>query len=450
MTEDYKLDRISSLPIRKQSKYIPSEYISELKTCNMNARCFDMDGLLCDYFNKNRYRLFGLYGISTRNKELQISKNWYTTTCYLSGKINIMLFAMLCVFYNNIGDEYDLGDKTEFIEQWTMIEYLLWELLTTNSLEFRSEPPSFEFMGQTTSQTLSDMLDSNAKELMRPITSVSKAESIYAVSLVPSTIHSPYSQVISLLKNAYDKLPCKCIDMTIALAGIKSPSGGIIHWFCFELYKDELYITSSWADGDACIQSTMHREKIDEITFNEMVNNLNNIEDDNLPDVLERYFFSNPIDARGNVIDPKEYILRTFDTSQYRFNGSFEIVIYHNYLDNVIQLTQYLYDESIRNESFQHRIRSNIELYKSGLYLPIGMEPFKILIGKLFNKIKSSCNKQDDSIIQKRGSSTRRRISVVKTRRNVKYKKRKSLKNPSNTYGGRKHYKKIKSKKIRR
>ena len=191
--------------------------------------------------------------------------------------------------------------------------------------------------------------------------------------------------------------------MTMTLAGIKSLTGGIIHWFCFELYNGELYISSSWADGDEYIQSTIQKRRVDEVAFNTIVASLytgTNIED--TITTLQEYFFLNPIDNTGKPVDPTQYLMGPF--GRPGMTGPFEIVVYETYLNNVIELAQYLYSESKTNEEFQKSITSMTKVYRSGIYLPAGMEKFKILVDELIRKINSSCNSRVVNV-KKRGRS---------------------------------------------
>jgi len=442
LNDDVRPEEYVSLLSRQCSYAIPETEI-EMDTYYRDIQSISLQELLDEYFLKYRYRLFGLYKMTTRYQDEISEKLWYTTTCYLSGKINIMLFAMLCVFYKNKPGDYYLGSRTEFINRWTMVEYSLWELLTTNSINFRSSPASLTHFGQSSSQTLSEFLPEDIKGLMTTITSVSKASDRYATSLYsPSDIHTPYNKIVEILRLSYEQLPCKCMNMSIALAGIKSPTGGIIHWFCFELYNGELYISSSWADGDECIQSTIQKRRVDEDAFNNIVTSLytgTNIED--TISTLQEYFFLNPVDNTGKHVNPTKYLMGTF--GRPGMSGPFEIVVYETYLNNVIELTQYLYDESKTNEEFQNYITSMTRVYRSGIYLPTGMEKFKILVDELIRKINSSCETRDVNTkkrgrspspqgkrggrrtkkkvkgSKKRHSSKRRRIRI--SRRRVKY-----------------------------
>ena len=388
---------------RQSSYYIPETEIA-MDTYYRSIHSTSLQELLNEYFLKHRYRLFGLYKMTTRHQDDISEKLWYTTTCYLSGKINIMLFAMLCVFYKNTPNEYYRGSRTDFINRWTMVEYSLWELLTTNSINFRSEPSSLKYFGQSSSHSLSEFLPEDIKGLMTTITSVSKASERYATTLYsPDDVHTPYDKIVRMLRMSYEELPCKCINMTMTLAGIKSLTGGIIHWFCFELYNGELYISSSWADGDEYIQSTIQKRRVDEVAFNTIVASLytgTNIED--TITTLQEYFFLNPIDNTGKPVDPTQYLMGTF--GRPGMTGPFEIVVYETYLNNVIELAQYLYSESKTNEEFQKSITSMTKGYRSGIYLPAGMEKFKILVDELIRKINSSCNSRVVNV-KKRGRS---------------------------------------------
>ena len=79
-----------------------------------------------------------------------------------------------------------------------MIEHMMWELLTTNNVNTRSEPPSLEYLGQTSRQSLNDILDGSILPTMVEITSVSNGSSVYSTTL---DIISPYQQVIRLLNS---------------------------------------------------------------------------------------------------------------------------------------------------------------------------------------------------------------------------------------------------------
>ena len=396
-----------------------------LNNFTTELQCLDTRELMNEYFIKQRYRLFGLYNITTRTQAKRFTKNWYTTTCYLSGKINIMLFAMLCVFYTH-KDNYTYGRRTEFITQWTMVENSLWELLITNSLNFRSEPATLAAYGQDPSQSLRSF-EPGIEDMMRPIISVSNGGTLYAETIYPTDggDHSPYNRIIDILRASYDTLNCKCLNMSIALAGIKSETGGVIHWFCFELYNNELFIISSWADGDANIQSTIQRQKIEPTVLNQIVNTLYTHDGvlSIIPE-LQKYFFLNPINSNGITVDPGDYLIDTFEGTEVNMRGKFEIIVYGDYLNKVIELTQYLYDTSITNETFQSKVRSDMSVYQSGIHLPQGMETFKLLIGEVFDRHTPIKTADRQSKI------------VTKSKRQSKYKHSKKI--------GGKHTKRIK------
>ena len=397
------------MALERQSTYVSPENNRELNEYSDLLNNFSKEELLNDYFTESRYRLFGLYGISTRKSDIRISKNWYTTTCYLSGKINIMLFVMLCIFYNHKGI-YIHPHQTEFIVRWSMIEYMMWELLTTNSVNTRSEPPSLAYVGQRAKQPLNNILDESILPTMVEITSVSNGRTDYSTTLDSLSDISPYQQVMRLLNST----KCDSLDMSILLGGIKSPRGGVIHWFCFQLYDNRLYILSTWADGDAGIQSIIQRTEVSEEIFNNIVLGLM----DGSPDIdnLREYFFKNSINEKGESVDPISYLSETFNTP------GFTIIVYGDYTNKVMELGRYLYDKSYENDSFGVFVKNNIQVYTSGHSLPLGMEPFKLFIDRLFSKINTS--PRDDVGIIKPSKSRR---SVKYTRKTGPFKRRTSL-----------------------
>lgn len=409
-----------------------------LNKFSSDLQCLDTSELMNEYFIKQRYRLFGLYNIATRTQTTRLSKNWYTTTCYLSGKINIMLFAMLCVFYTH-KDNYTYGRRTEFITQWAMVENSLWELLITNSLNFRSDPATLAVYGQDPSQSLRSF-EPGIEDMMRPIVSVSNSKTLYAETIYPSDDdgYGPYNRITDILRASYDTMNCKCLNMSIALAGIKSETGGVIHWFCFELYNNELFIISSWADGEANIQSTIQRKKIEPTVLNQIVYAL--YTHDGILSIipeLQNYFFLNPINSDGTPVDPSDYLIDTFEGTGIDMRGKFEIIVYGDYLNKVIELTEYLYDKSMTNETFQSKVRSDMSVYQSGIHLPQGMETFKLLIGEVFERHtpRESIDRQSKKVTRSKrqtkykqskkfGGKSRRRVKrTIKRRKRVSRRK---------------------------
>jgi len=303
-----------------------------------------------------------------------------------------------------------------------MIEHMMWELLTTNNVNTRSEPPSLEYLGQTSRQSLNDILDGSILPTMVEITSVSNGSSVYSTTL---DIISPYQQVIRLLNSK----KCDSLDMSVLLGGIKSPSGGVIHWFCFQLYDNILYILSTWADGDAHIQSIIQRTEVSEETFNNIVLGLM----DGSPNIdnLREYFFKNSINEKGERVDPISYLSETFNTP------GFSIIVYGDYTDKVMELGRYLYDKSENNDSFDGFLQNNIQVYTSGHSLPLGMEPFKLFIDRLFSEINVSSRGNVD------------RIKPSKSRRSVKYTKKKDAIKRRSSIGGSSFKKRRRTKRIK-
>ena len=146
------------------------EYISCMKD-NTTTQLLD------DFILKSRINNILTCRPSRRNTK-SVGVLWYTTTCYLSSKIIILFFTMLRIFSVDIG----VSSKSELTELWLLVEKMMWEIMTTNSTQIMSDPPSLEMVGQTTGDRLGDFImamsnhNNDIRNGLSYITSVSRGE----------------------------------------------------------------------------------------------------------------------------------------------------------------------------------------------------------------------------------------------------------------------------------
>jgi len=359
-----------------------------------------------------------------------IKKLWYTTTCYLSGKIIILFFTMLRLFSVNVR----IQSKSQLTILWLIVEKMMWEIITTNSINYRSTPPSLKMIGQT-NECLGEFIlsktnaenYSNIRNSLFYITSVSRGE------LDRCVIVENMSDILTRDYRISD-VDCGFINSKIPMiAGIsistsmdRTPSG-IIHWFSFVIDKenDKIDIYSSWADGDYPIQSVMTKISVDIDEFNEIIHILNDGTDDddvinNTILLLAKYFFSNPPIGSKDVTS---YLRSVFLNDDVIIPGKFNIIIFPYYYKHCINVSSLLLETSLESPSIRSEMRSVVNISKE-LYFDTNLIKLKLLL--IFLYTKSGCSNSgfylEGDFGVRGGKQTKRRRT--KKRKIIKRKRR--------------------------
>ena len=402
------------------------EKIREYIQCiwgNDTTRLFD------DFILKSRLNRI-LTCRSSRFNTKSVEKLWYTTTCYLSGKIIILFFTMLRLFSVNIG----IKSKSELTILWLIVEKMMWEIITTNSIDYRSDPPSFEMIGQGKESLGEFILSktdaenySNIRNSLLYITSVSRGELDRCV--IVDNIHDILTRDYRI-----SDVDCGFINSKIPIiAGIsvsttedRTPDG-IIHWFSFVIDRENstIDIYSSWADGDYPIQSVMTKISVDIDEFNYMINIFNNGTDDDTVInhtilLITKYFFSNPPIGSKDV---KSYLRSVFLTDDVIIPGKFNIIIFPIYYKHCINISNLILEKSIESPSIKSEMRSVVSTSKE-LYFDTNLIELKLLL--IFLYTKSGCNNSGFYLEGDFGVKGGKRIKMRRTkkRKTIKRKRR--------------------------
>lgn len=371
----------------------------------------------------------------SRNNTKRTEELWYTTTCYLSGKIIILFFTMLRLFSIN----YGTMDKTELTILWLIVEKLMWEILTTNSINHRSDPPSLELLGQIKKQSLIDFInsitpesdpESDIKKEIRNsllyITSVSRGE------LDRCRIINNTSDIFSIDYDIPPDTNCGFINnkipiiagISITTSGDTYPSG-IIHWFSFVIDKENetIDIYSSWADGGYPIQSVMSKIRVDIHDFNEM---LDIFKDGTSVDsainntivTIAKYFFSNPPHGSKDVTS---YLRTQFLTNDAIIAGKFNIIIFPKYYKHCINVSTLLLEKSLVSPKITGEMRTVVDT-SSTLYFDTNLIKLKLLL--IFLYTKSGCSNSGFYLEEVFGVKGGKRIKKKTRRRKTLKRKR--------------------------
>jgi hypothetical protein len=335
---------------------------------------------------------------STRNNTKGTKKLWYTTTCYLSGKIIILFFTMLRLFSINVG----IMSKTEMTILWLIVEKLMWEILTTNSITHGSDPPSLELIDQTKGQSLDAFFHSittpetyrDIRNSLLYITSVSRGE------LDRCIIINNTSEILSRDYRISD-IDCGFINNKIPIiAGISITTlgrdfpSGIIHWFSFVINKENetIDIYSSWADGDYPIQSVMSKIRVDIGDFNKILDifKFGTHDDSDINETIvsiAKYFFSNPPSGSKDVTS---YLRTQFLTDDAIIpGGKFNIIIFPNYYKHCINVSTLLLEKSLISLKIRDEMRTVVNTPPT-IYFDTNLINLKLLL--IFLYTKSGCS----------------------------------------------------------
>jgi hypothetical protein len=366
----------------------------------------------------------------SRNNSKSIEKLWYTTTCYLSGKIIILFFTMLRLFSINV----DIQDKSELTILWLIVEKMMWEIITTNSIDHRSDPPSLEMIGQT-NESLGEFIRSktdpdnsvNIRNSLLYITSVSRGDLDRCVIV---------DNMSDILTRDYRIPPVDCgfvnskipiiAGISISTSTDRTPSG-IIHWFSFVIDRenDKIDIYSSWADGDYPIQSVMTKVSVNIVEFNEIIRIFNvgtndNSDIDNTILLIAKYFFSNPPIESKDVI---AYLRSVFLIDGVIMPGKFNIIIFPYYYKHCINVSNLLLETSLESPSIRNEMSSVVNISKK-LYFDTNLIKLKLLL--IFLYTKSGCSNSGfylEGDFGVRGGKQKKRRKTKK-RKTIKRKRR--------------------------
>lgn len=400
------------------------EYISCMKDN-------DTTQLLDDFILKSRINNILTCRPSRRNTK-SVGVLWYTTTCYLSSKIVILFFTMLRIFSVDIG----VSSKSELTELWLLVEKMMWEVMTTNSIQIMSDPPSLEMLGQTTDSRMGEFImdmpnaNTDIRNGLAYITSVSRGE-------LDRSVIIGINEISLLLSRDY-KVPrvgCDFVNSIIPIiAGISiSSSGsgvasGIIHWFSFVVNPDtrSIYIYSSWADGDYPIQSIMTKVEVNITDFNDMITILTNGSDNadviqQTISTIQKYFFSNPPAGSEDVIEYLNSVFLTKDGSI--IGGKFQIIMFPTYYKHCINISNLLLQTSLTSPEIISDMSAVVTTSKN---LSIDFEFLKLKLLLIFLYTKMGCS--NSGFYQReetgvRGGKMKRKRSI-KRRKTVKRKRR--------------------------
>ena len=235
----------------------PSQIVGRNKSCAVRAPTLATTNYIAQlnnlsseeaydvYFTKSRVQELNSQRIVTRGTVLDHNIRWYTTTCYLSSKMIIILFSMLSAFSiytNTVSCTY----KTEATLLWLKLEKLLWDTLTTNSINYRSHPATFGTVGQHSHESLRDFLNEGPLENIRDIiigtTSPVSRGSI--INSIPITSITELQDLFHTKRGEFNNPSCEGITKKFPMLGAisvkKDITGqpiteGIIHWFVFYL-----------------------------------------------------------------------------------------------------------------------------------------------------------------------------------------------------------------------
>lgn len=335
----------------------------------------------------------------SRNNSKSVEKLWYTTTCYLSCKIIILFFTMLRLFSIDVG----VLDKSQLTILWLNIEKMMWEILTTNSLDYRSDPPSLLMIGQGTDKTLREFIssipgiDSTILDSLEYIASISRG------SLKTSVIVTDMVTISSSNSSSIEVIDCEFINNKIPMiAGISistsidRPPTGIIHWFSFVIdkKKNTIDIYSSWADGDRNIQSVMTNIEVDIFEFNILINIFKNGSNDEREineaiSYIAKYFFSNPPIVSENITN---YLRSVFIDDDAIIAGKFNIIIFPEYYNHCIKISNLLLNMSLNSRTIRSEMESVVKISKK-LYFDTNLIKLKLLL--IFLYTKSGCSNSE-------------------------------------------------------
>ena len=322
---------------------------------------------------------------------------WYTTTCYLSGKIIMLFFTMLRLFSVDINQ---IKSKSQMAVLWLIIEKMLWEVMTTNNIQHGSDPPSLLMLGQPVTTSLRDFIRfiseeeyPNIQRNLLYLTSVSRGEVERSVVI---------NNIVDILSTTVTPdVDCGFINSIIPIiAGISISSlnngipDEIIHWFSFVIntQAEMVYIYSSWADGERNIQSSMAKVDVDINDFNDMLrifdvgsNDINII--NNTISIITKYFFSN---ARYDSKVITDYLRSIFVTDGVGIiSKKFNIVMFPNYYKHCINISKLLLDTSLKSDRVKETLKSVIKT-SNYLYYDAELAKFKLLLIFLYTKMGCS------------------------------------------------------------
>lgn len=395
------------------------------------------------YFTKSRVQELNSQRVVTRGSELEEKIRWYTTTCYLSSKMIIILFSMLSAFSlypNTTICKY----KTEATLLWLKLEKMLWDTLTTNSINYRSDPATYGLLGQQQHESLRDFLNEGLLGDIRDII-IGNTSPVSRGSILNSEPIENISKLQSLFtdkRSEFNTLSCENITKNFPMLGAisvkKDINGnditeGIIHWFVFvqSSVDGHIYLYTSWADNT--IESVMDKVDIDADEFDNMLTLFQSgtTQTTELIKQISKYFFTRPMGSQRRQLsdtDVNNYLKNTFvgDGRESIIRDRFSIIVYPDYYkscyDILCSTIEYINSNDEIREGVMTPIETSIDVYRE-LSIPNNIEQFKLQLTYLYTSLGCSESIFFDENIFTRSPRSRKGGSR-KSRKTKKTKKR--------------------------
>ena len=401
------------------------------------------------YFTKSRVQELNSQRVVTRGSELEEKIRWYTTTCYLSSKMIIILFSMLSAFSlypNTTICKY----KTEATLLWLKLEKMLWDTLTTNSINYRSDPATYGLLGQHKHESLRDFLNEGSLGDIRDII-IGNTSPVSRGSILNSEPITSISELQSLFRTKrgeFNTLPCKNITKNFPMLGAISVkkdinehdiTEGIIHWFVFvqSSVDGHIYLYTSWADNT--IESVMDKVDIDADEFDNMLTlfHLGTNQTTQVIDLIRKYFFTRPLGSQRRQLsdtDVNNYLNNTFvgDGRESIIGDRFSIIVYPDYYKSCYDILrstiEYINSNDEIREGIMAPIETSIDVYRE-LSIPTNIQQFKLQLTYLYTTL--GCSESiffDESIFTRtprsRKGGSRKSRKTRKTKRRTRKNKR--------------------------
>jgi len=460
------LKGVSSRTDRRQKPYTPSSRIFDRNnSCMVNVNTVEMNSYIIglndisaqqaydEYFTKTRVQELNSQRVVTRSSNVGEKMRWYTTTCYLSSKMIIILFSMLSAF-SLYPTTSICKFKTSATLLWLRLEKTIWNTLTTNSINYRSEPATFEMLGQETHESLRDFLQEGPLENIRDIIIGNTSPVSRGTTLNSQPIENLFElqELFHIKRGEMNNLSCgniiKNFPMLGAISVKKDINGhpiteGIIHWFVFVQSDDnQIYLYTSWADNT--IESVMDKVDINIDEFNHMLGSFHSgtTQTTETIEQIRKYFFTRPLGSRMKQLTNTEvdtYLEDTFVGSNREapiIEDRFSIIVYPDYYkscyDILSSTIEYINSSDEIKEQIMLPIETSIKVYRN-LNIPDNIEKFKLQLTYLYTVL--GCSESifyDENILITHSRGGRRKSRKMKRMRGIR-KTRKGIKRVKRT-----------------
>jgi hypothetical protein len=329
---------------------------------------------------------------------------------------------------------------------------MICDILTTNSINYRSEPATFGLLGQQDHESLRDFLTTdnitfeNILNIINGNTAPVSRGSI--LNSEPITSITDLQNLFSTKRGEFNGLPCENIKKKYPMLGAISVkkdinereiTEGIIHWFVFVQSSDDgsIYLYTSWADNT--IESVMDKVDIDEDEFNSMLTffQTGTTQTSQVIDLIRKYFFTRPFGSHGRQIDDAEvtgYLESTFagNSSETIIADRFSIIVYPDYYnscyDIISSTLEYINSNGEIREGIMTPIETSIDVYRK-LNIQTNIQEFKLQLTYLYTTLE--CRESiffDESIYTRtprsRKGGSRKSRKTRKTKRRTRKNKR--------------------------